>query len=372
MTPHSRGLLHRYLTQTLWTCDRLYHVGYDVAQGCPLCGHHRDDLHHRLFHCPGSEDSRHHLLQAGDVDHLRLNPHLLFGCQLLPVLPQNRPPGYGHEQYCSHTADGRPVKEHFKDNTVYTDGSCSKTAHSSMNTAGWAVIALDSDGNLAAAIWGQVGRRLPQTSPASEYVAGMAAAEHQVQEVRCDFRGLAALGTSSLEALAFRKNPYSGLRVQIKGRAPQASFIKVPAHVDPSSCVAGSPSWRDAVGNQMADLYAKQGANLHLQPSSDELSAFSHDRDVLTRFLTYVPSALSLWEPVGPASGTRKHPAETSDEARSRTGRWRTLLPERRSRTLGLHRGLRGQHSSSIFWGLVVSRPPPRRRHTKHNLSDAA
>jgi hypothetical protein len=205
LTAHSRGILHRYLTQTLWTCERLHHVGYDVVQGCPLCGHHRDDLHHRLFDCPHSADSRHQLLTAGDVEHLRLHPNLLFGCQLLPVVPQNRPPGYGYEQYRSHTVDGRPPKEHFEDNTVYSDGSCSKTVHASLNSAGWALVSLDTDGNLSAAIWGQVGSRLPQTSPASEYVAGMAAADLQAREVRADFKGLSALGTSSLEVIANRK-----------------------------------------------------------------------------------------------------------------------------------------------------------------------
>ncbi len=304
---HARGILHRYLTQTLWSCERLHHVGYAVVQGCPHCGHHRDDLHHRLFACPHSEALRHQLLQSQDVDHLQRHPHLLFGCQLLPVVPQNRPPGYGYEQYHSYTVDDRPPKDHFQNNTVYSDGSCSKTVHANLNSAGWALVALDSDGNLTAAIWGQVGRSLPQTSPASEYVAGMAAANMQASEVRADFKGLAALSTSSMETASHRKNVYSGLRVQIKGKAPQMSSIKVNAHVDPSSCTVGSPAWRDAVGNQLADQYAKKGANLHFQPSSEELATISKDRDVLVRFLRYVSHALALWEPVGPTSGTRKH-----------------------------------------------------------------
>ncbi len=56
--PHVRGVLVRYLTHTFWTCERMHHVGYDIVQGCPKCGHHRDDLHHRLFSCPCTEDLR--------------------------------------------------------------------------------------------------------------------------------------------------------------------------------------------------------------------------------------------------------------------------------------------------------------------------
>ncbi len=48
----SRSLLTSFLCQTVWSHERLYHVGYDVVQGCAFCDSHRDDLHHRLFLCP--------------------------------------------------------------------------------------------------------------------------------------------------------------------------------------------------------------------------------------------------------------------------------------------------------------------------------
>jgi hypothetical protein len=107
--------------------------------------------------------------------------------------------------------------------------------------------------------------------------------------------------------LSSRKNIYSGLRVQIRGRNPEMTVCKVPAHVDPSSCTIGSDDWKDAVGNQFADSYAKQGANLHHKATSEEIALVVKEREVISRFLRYVAEALSLWDPVGPTSSTRKN-----------------------------------------------------------------
>ncbi len=241
ISAQARGILNRYLTQTLWTCERLYHVGYDMVQGCPLCGHHRDDLHHRLFNCPATHELRLEHLHTEDVEYLRPHPHLLFGCQVIPPVPRNRPADYGHLEYCAYTCDDKSIQEHFEGAVLYSDGSCNKLGHVSMHRAGWALVKLTDTGDLAAAIWGQVGDRLPQTSPASEFVAGLAASGFRAREVRTDFAGLASLGIASYEALANRRNLYSGVRIQIKGRCPHLGLAKVKGHVDPASCTVGSP-----------------------------------------------------------------------------------------------------------------------------------
>jgi hypothetical protein len=227
--------------------------------------------------------------------------------QMVPVLPKSRPQGYGHLEYQSFTCDGRTPQVHFQNAVVYTDGSCSKMAHPSMHLAGWSVISLTPNGNLAAAVWGQVGESLPQSSPASEYVAGMAAVELHASQIRTDFKGLASLESSPHAALASRKNLYSGLRVQMRGRSPQTTYSKVEAHLDPSSFTVGSESWIDAVGNKFADAYAKLGAGLHPQASAQEVATVIKEREVLLRFLLYVSRALALWDPVGPTTGTRKN-----------------------------------------------------------------
>ena len=241
------------------------------------------------------------------MQYIREHPHLLFGCQVIPAVPCNWPDRFGHTGYQVYTYDGRNVAEHFEDAVLYSDGSCYKKGHHSMVRAGRALIALTPEGDLAAAIWGQVGQCLPQTSPASEFVAGLAAAGFRAREVRTDFAGLASLGFASFEALANRRNIYSGIRVQIKGRRPDLGFSKIKGHVDPESCTLGSQEWQDAVGNQLADRHARMGAAMHLQPSQEELDAVRREKEVLHRFLQYSCQALLRWEPVGPASSTRKH-----------------------------------------------------------------
>ena len=84
-------------------------------------------------------------------------------------------------------------------------------------------------------------------------------------------------------------------------------YHKVKGHVDPSSCPYGTPEWRDAVGNQYADQYARLGALLHQQASQEELDKANFERALLSRFLPYVSKALLEWEPVGPTTATRKH-----------------------------------------------------------------
>ena len=125
----SRSLVTSYVCQTVRSHDRLHHVGYDVVQGCPLCHAHRDDLHHRLFECSGTLELRRTILEEGDADRLRERSHLLFGVTVVPRVPQDRPHGYGHEQYVGFTSDGRNIKEWFAGAVVYSDGSCLKTGH---------------------------------------------------------------------------------------------------------------------------------------------------------------------------------------------------------------------------------------------------
>ncbi len=123
-----------------------------------------------------------------------------------------------------YTHDGRDIKEHFDGAILYSDGSCSKDGHVSMHRAGWALVALKDNGDLAAATWGQVGEALPQTSPASEFVAGLAASGFRAREVRTDFAGLASLGIASYEALSNRKTSFRESVYRLRAGAPRSAF----------------------------------------------------------------------------------------------------------------------------------------------------
>ena len=330
----SRQLILRYLCHAIWTRERLYHVGFDVPHGCERCGHHRDDLHHRLFRCTSTEELRKLHLEPLDIDHLQARPYLVFGCQAIPPLPAVRVPGLGHQEFQSYTVDGRPIELHFKGAILYSDGSCATEGHRSQHRAGWSLVKIADDGTLIAAAWGAVGALLPQTASASEYIAGLAAAVFSAKEVRADFSGVAAIASLSSASIGHRKSMYSGVKIQIRGRCPNMVTEKVPGHAALEALSPGSEDWINGVGNDIADRHARKGAALHGGPASQELQLVAQDRALLKRFLTYTGEALQLWEAIGPAKGARRKALPRLDSkpelcsgARGRTFRHDVLGP---------------------------------------------
>ena len=178
--------------------QRLYEVGYDVEVGCPLCGAASDTLFHRLFECEATAALREESLPMGALDAILSGakaPHLLMGFQLMP--PRIRPlsSGLGHEHYETWSHSGEPA-EHLLVGEVFTDGSCYKEGPPTWHRAGWSVVKVAYDGTMTAWMRGAVGDQLPQTSPASEYVAGLAAATAKGEGVtvaNCDYKGIEAL-----------------------------------------------------------------------------------------------------------------------------------------------------------------------------------
>ncbi len=59
------------------------------------------------------------------------------------------------------------------------------------------------------------------------------------------------------------------------------------------------------MGNQHADRRAKLGASQHFGPSTSEVAGYCKEYDVITRFLKYVGTALSLCPAVSPSSGNK-------------------------------------------------------------------
>eukprot|EP00959_Pyramimonas_sp_CCMP1952_P465204 9487890-Pyramimonas_sp.AAC.1 len=49
--------------------ERALSAGYGLPQGCP-CGHHKDDLQHRLLECPKTAQAREELT-SGELRRLK-------------------------------------------------------------------------------------------------------------------------------------------------------------------------------------------------------------------------------------------------------------------------------------------------------------
>eukprot|EP00959_Pyramimonas_sp_CCMP1952_P247479 5173601-Pyramimonas_sp.AAC.1 len=79
--------------------ERALSAGYDVPQGCP-CGHHKNDLQHRLPECPKTAQAREEFI-SGELRSLK-NPvpdtsPLHLGFQFAPNFVGNTPLGTGLE-----------------------------------------------------------------------------------------------------------------------------------------------------------------------------------------------------------------------------------------------------------------------------------
>ena len=321
-----RALLRAFATHAVWSQERLHTVGYDVPYTCAICGAAGDNLGHRLFKCPGTAALRAQHLEADDLEWLTYHAEMGvvgLGVQIMPA-GGHRPAGLGHEAPETWTLTGRPLAEVLQ-GEVFIDGSCFKRGPPPWHTAGWSVIKMSQDGVLLGWVRGRVGQQLPATSPASEHVAALAATAFvgatPAATAFSDYQGLHALEEKPMHTITYRKSIYSGIRVQIKARAPPGFKIcKVQAHVDPQACTDPRARYL-ALGNEAADRIAK-GAAMESTggPTSAELESWEREAAFLQRYLRYIPAALALWPQVGPTSCKKSLPRRR-DVAPSRKNR---------------------------------------------------
>ena len=157
-----------------------------------------------------------------------------------------------------------------------------------------------------------MGAQLPPSSPAAENVAALAAstlAGGPNSTALSDYRGVEALEQQPYDVITYRKAMYSGVRLQVRARAPQGfSIAKVKAHVCPDSCTDARERFL-ALGNEAADQVAKAAALAQQGgPTPGELQEWERQSAFLHRFVRYVPDALALWPQAGPTSNRKSLP----------------------------------------------------------------
>ncbi len=204
---------------------------------------------------------------------------------------------------------------------VFTDGSCQKAGPITWHRTGWSVCKVSEQGELLGYMRGVVGSALPQTSPASEHVAGLAAANAPGGQVECalsDYKGLDQLQDRAPWDVYARQQIYAGVKLQILGRAPQGfRIIKVPAHVEVTSGMSQRARYL-ALGNDHADRNAKVAAEQQVRPTDAQLQDHAQQQKFLKMYYQYIPRALALWPAVGPSVGKKPLPRREAEGGRDR------------------------------------------------------
>jgi hypothetical protein len=317
------AVLRAFATQSLWSPQRLYNVGYDVPTTCVRCGAPSDSLHHRLFQCPATHDLRQEFLHDSDIDNLRRSESrrsLMIGFQIMPSFTPDRPEGLGcekpHVQYWTH--NGQKIDE-LMEGIIFTDGSCTKIGPPTWSRTGWAVIKMSANGDLIATASGRVGKQLPQTPAAGEYVAALVASGFQRATVAySDYMNLNGVESIPLEAALHPKGTYSGIRRRIRGgMAPEFRIKHCKGHVDVQSCQGDAEATFLALGNGHADRVAGAAAAATQQPSPGEVRIWTEESALLGRWLKFVPRALVLWPSLKPSAGHKSLPRRAGVRAPS-------------------------------------------------------
>ena len=206
----------------------------------------------RLFRCECTAALRGQYLKPDDIDFIRYSADiraLIQGVQIMPDPAGPRSTGLGHQNATSWTLSGGPIEDLLVGD-VFTDGSCFRHGPPTWTQTGWSVCKVSSDGVLLGYLCGSVGTQLPQPAPAAEYVAGLALATSASSPTvsMADYKGLAGLESAPQDSISYRKSIYSGLKLQIRGRAPAGSkFIKVPGHVSLEDCTTPDSRCRQPV-----------------------------------------------------------------------------------------------------------------------------
>ena len=269
----------------------LLNYGYDVDPICPQCHSSMDTIFHRCFSCPNistraelalGKDLFDRIIAAGDVSFAA--NRCLYPCVTLEAAPSP-------STRCEFINFAHGDSFDYRDGPVYGDGSCLNGSYKDLARAGFAVAQVNSEGQVIKAIYGCVPGRLPQSALSAEYAAYFAFATHapygtyigDCQEVLARHNGLLseALAADNLHACSWKALM---LREGYGFKNDICDVIKVKAHQAIGS-IEDPHDKMLAIGNDVADGLAKQGALLHPSNGSDVAALKALYRDIKNQAL---------------------------------------------------------------------------------------
>ena len=183
---------------------------------------------------------------------------------------------------------------------LFGDGSCSKQWSRAHWRAGSAMVEIDSEGKLSAFYSTAVWSHLPQTSPCAEHLTVALLAQFgpkQATPIGIDYSGTVDAWTNRNKGIIRPGRPFAGLLRDAFSQPCSSNVLpyKVPAHKDAGQFAHGSLSYRQAVGNDLADEWAAKGRLLHPWLSSAEENANNAAVAGHRDYLTFVAKRLAKW-----------------------------------------------------------------------------
>jgi hypothetical protein len=214
-----------YATRYIWMKVKLREAGYQQTDTECVCGHVADDLLHRIWECPAAGEVRDNIVNGEELQMIKdyvKEPGSPFyaGLQLEVRGRVRQIEGTGAEAGKCWCVDPGQTPSGALQGQLYTDGSCFKSECGPYKSVGWAVVKLDEACEVYAALWGPVGRNLPQSSPAAEYVAVQAATAHGKGDrvLGADYTGAVGVFQQGQERCLDKRSIYAGLKLHIIGR----------------------------------------------------------------------------------------------------------------------------------------------------------
>lgn len=183
---------------------------------------------------------------------------------------------------------------------VCVDGSCDSQWPRSFTTRATAPVVVDSRGETVASVCGEVGKRLPQTSPAGEYMELWAAVQASAvpKRIHANYTGVAqvpgAISHDRLRRGGVHRSPKRLIAGHVNWRAVRA-VRNVAAHQDSAVLPEGLEDQFRAKGNKAADQWAEREATMHCWPSLMAIAAVLRRARTLPDYLWFLTHLLPRW-----------------------------------------------------------------------------
>ena len=261
-----RNVLVKLVSRGIWTQERLARLRGEVDGSCQLCNDGPGTMFHRCYECPALQTERDMYVsqevraaaRAVDAQYREQFAHGIFP-DPGAILPAGFP-----ERQCQVFWHNRPP-DGLLEGHIFTDGSSSGSG--ALRRAGWAVVAVDDVGNLKAAAYGAVPSDvLPGQSArdGEDYAAAMAgqfAMDPLTLYIDCEGT-IATVNGPKHKALGAR-GPRAHVWNRLLCSHDEVKAVKVKGHATLRDVEDGRTSHLFKKGNDLADTFAKKGADTH-------------------------------------------------------------------------------------------------------------